>query len=77
MPCGPGPNNVGSIRDPRGFLVRFGDMTSESGGGPALSKGLSEGMEARTLRDTGNVIVYTGNYGGNLAVSFETTAPTM
>ena len=55
--------------DPRGFLVRFGDMTGEAtggGGGPAAS-GLGQGMEARVMAsDTkGIAIVNTGNYGGN------------
>jgi VWFA-related protein len=54
--------------DPRGFLVRFGDMTGEQGGGGGVvASGLGEGMEARVVAsDTGGIaIVNTSNYGGN------------
>ena len=59
--------------DPRGYLVRFADMTAEGFSdvlptGPAAS-GFGEGMDARILAsDTGGIaIVNTGNYRGNFS----------
>jgi VWFA-related protein len=54
--------------DPRGFVVRFGDLTSESASGSAgpAASGLGEGMEARILASStgGLAIVNTSNYAG-------------
>lgn len=53
--------------DPRGFLVRFGDLTTEEAPSGAIASGLGEGMEARILAsNTGGIaIVNTSNYRGN------------